>query len=390
MLADFFYHLRHHKLSVSVKEYLTLLEALSTPLMPPSLEDFYYLARVTLIKDETLFDRFDRAFASYYKKLEQMLPPSKEIPLDWLMQELKKNLTAEQKAGLEKHGLEKLLEMFKERLEEQHERHEGGSKWIGTGGTSPFGNSGFNPAGIRVGKDSAGNRTALKVWDERQFQDYDDTIELGTRNIKVALKRLRRFAREGSQLELDLDETIISTARNAGYLDIKMVPERHNNIKVLMLLDVGGSMDDHITRVEELFSAARSEFKNLEVFYFHNCPYEYLWKSNRRRQIERFETQDVLRKFNADWRLILVGDATMGPSEILQPGGSVEHHNKEPGAQWLQRIITSWPKAVWLNPEPQSAWQYRYSISLIQNIVQGKMFPVTVSGVEQAMRLLSK
>jgi uncharacterized protein with von Willebrand factor type A (vWA) domain len=306
------------------------------------------------------------------------------------MQELKKNLTAEQKAGLEKHGLEKLLEMFKERLEEQHERHEGGSKWIGTGGTSPFGNSGFNPAGIRVGKDSAGNRTALKVWDERQFRDYDDTIELGTRNIKVALRRLRRFAREGSQLELDLDDTITSTARNAGYLDIKMIPERHNNLKVLMLLDVGGSMDDHITRVEELFSAARSEFKNLEVFYFHNCPYEFLWKSNRRRHIERFETQDVLRKFNADWRLIFVGDATMGPSEILQPGGSVEHHNKEPGAQWLQRIITSWPKAVWLNPEPQSAWQYRYSISLIQNIVQGKMFPVTVSGVEQAMRLLSK
>ena len=390
MLINFFYSLKRANVPVSIKELLDLLSAMEKNIAFGSLDDFYLLARTCLVKDEKYYDRFDRAFASYYKKLELMLPPGKEIPLDWLMQELKKNLTIEQKAGLEKHGLEKLLEMFKERLEEQHERHEGGSKWIGTGGTSPFGNSGFNPAGIRVGKDSVGNRTALKVWDERQFRDYDDTIELGTRNIKVALRRLRRFAREGSQLELDLDNTITSTARNAGYLDIKMIPERHNNLKVLMLLDVGGSMDDHITRVEELFSAARSEFKNLEVFYFHNCPYEFLWKSNRRRQIERFETQDVLRKFNADWRLIFVGDATMGPSEILQPGGSVEHHNKEPGAQWLQRIITSWPKAVWLNPEPQSAWQYRYSISLIQNIVQGKMFPVTVSGVEQAMRLLSK
>ena len=280
--------------------------------------------------------------------------------------------------------------MFKERLEEQQERHEGGSKWIGTGGTSPFGNGGFNPEGIRVGGASGGNRTAVKVWDERNFRDYDDSIELGTRNFKVALRRLRRFAREGSDFELDLDDTITSTARNAGYLDIKMVPERHNNVKVLMLLDVGGSMDDHIARVEELFSAASSEFKHLEVYYFHNCPYEHLWKSNRRRQMERFETRDVLRKFNGDWRLIFVGDATMSPYEILQPGGSVEHYNKEPGAEWLQRMITTWPKAVWLNPEPQASWQYRQSIALIRNIVQNKMFPVTVSGIEQAMRLLSK
>jgi uncharacterized protein len=389
MLVDFFYHLRSQKLLVSVKEYLTLLQALSSPIMPPTLEDFYYLSRTTLIKDETLFDRFDRAFASYYRSLEQKLPAGKKIPLDWLVAELEKRLTPEQKAELEKHGWDKLMEMFKERLEEQKGRHQGGNKWIGTGGTSPFGNSGSHPEGIRVGG-AGGSRSAVKVWDERNFKDYDDSIELGTRNFKVALRRLRRFAREGSDFELDLGDTIRSTARNAGYLDIKMVPERHNNVKVLMLLDVGGSMDDHISRVEELFSAASSEFRNLEVYYFHNCPYEHLWKSNRRRQMERFETWDVLRKFNADWRLIFVGDATMSPYEILQPGGSVEHYNKEPGAEWLQRMVNAWPKAVWLNPEPQASWQYRQSISIIRNIVQDKMFPVTVAGIEQAMRLLSK
>ena len=389
MLVDFFYHLRAQKLLVSVKEYLTLLEALSSPIMPPTLEDFYFLSRTTLIKDETLFDRFDRAFATYYRSLEQKLPPGKKIPLDWLISKLEKNLTPEQKAKLEKHGWDKLMEMFKERLEEQKARHEGGNKWIGTGGTSPFGNGGVNPEGIRVGG-SGGGRSAIKVWDERNFRDYDDSIELGTRNFKVALRRLRRFAREGSDFELDLGDTIASTARNAGYLDIKMVPERHNNVKVLMLLDVGGSMDDHIARVEELFSAASSECRNLEVYYFHNCPYEHLWKSNRRRQMERFETWDVLRKFNGDWRLIFVGDATMSPYEILQPGGSVEHYNKEPGAEWLQRMVNAWPKSVWLNPEPQASWQYRQSIALIRNIVQDKMFPVTVSGIEQAMRLLSK
>ena len=282
------------------------------------------------------------------------------------------------------------MEMFKERLEEQKEAHHGGSKWIGTGGTSPFGNGGYHPEGIRIGGSAGGNRTAVKVWDERQFRDYDDSLELGTRNFKVALRRLRRFAREGSELELDMDDTISSTARNAGYLDIKLVPERHNNVKVLMLLDSGGSMDDHVGRVEELFSAASSEFRNLEVYYFHNCPYENLWKSNRRRQMERFETWDVLRKFNGDWRLIFVGDATMSPYEILQPGGSVEHYNKEPGAEWLQRMVNAWPKSVWLNPEPQASWQYRQSISLIRTIVQDRMFPVTVSGIEQAMRLLSK
>lgn len=389
MLADFFFHLRSQKLAVSVKEYLALLEALQHPLMVPSLEQFYYLARLTLIKDETLFDRFDKAFGSYYRAMQAKLP-GKQIPLDWLVKEIERRLTPEQKAEIEKHGWDRLMELLQERLHEQKERHEGGNRWIGTGGTSPFGNSGYHPEGIRIGGKSAGNRTGVKVWDERQFRDYDDQLELGTRNFKVALRRLRRFARQGAELELDLDDTIRKTARNAGYLDIRMIPERHNNVKVLMLLDVGGSMDDHISRVEELFSAASSEFRNLEVYYFHNCPYEYLWKSNRRRQMERFETWDILRKFNADWRLIMVGDASMSPYEILQPGGSVEHYNKESGAEWLKRMIQAWPKAVWLNPEPQASWQYRQSTTLIRNIVQDKMYPVTVSGIEQAMRLLSK
>jgi len=389
MLIDFFYHLRANQLPVSVKEYLTLLEALRQPLMQPSLETFYHLAKTTLVKDESLFDRFDRAFGTYYRSLQAKLP-NKEIPLDWLVKEFERRLTPEQKAELEKHGWDKLMEMFQERLNEQTERHAGGNRWIGTGGTSPFGHGGYHPEGIRVGGESGGNRTAVKVWDERQFRDYDDQIELGIRNFKVALRRLRRFAREGAELELDLDDTIRSTARNAGHLDVKMIPERHNSVKVLMLLDVGGSMDDHITRVEELFSAASSEFRNLEVYYFHNCPYEHLWKSNRRRQMERFDTWDVLRKFNADWRLIFVGDASMSPYEVLQPGGSVEHYNKEPGAQWLQRMVTTWPKAVWLNPEPQASWTYRQSIALIRNIMQDRMYPVTVAGLEQAMRLLSK
>jgi len=390
MLIDFFYHLRDHRLPVSVNEYLTLVDALRRDLMPPTLDDFYYLARATLVKDETLYDRFDQAFGSYFKGLEAKLPPGKEIPLDWLIKEFERSLTPEQKAELQKHGWEKLMELFKQRLEEQKERHAGGSKWIGTGGSSPFGHGGYHPEGIRVGGESAGNRTAVKVWDMRQFRDYDDQIELGTRNFKVALRRLRRFAREGADLELDLDDTIASTARNAGHLDLRLVPERHNTVKVLMLLDVGGSMDDHIARVEELFSAARSEFRNLEVYYFHNCPYESLWQSNSRRHGERFDTWDILRRFNGDWRLIIVGDATMSPYEIVQPGGSVEHYNKEAGAVWLQRLLEAWPKSVWLNPEPAGSWQYRQSISLVRNIMQDRMYPVTVAGLEQAMRVLSK
>ncbi|NYT66232.1 VWA domain-containing protein [Alcaligenaceae bacterium] len=390
MLTDFFYHLRAHKLPVSVQEYLTLLETLQSNIMPPTLDDFYHLARLTLVKDETLFDRYDQAFGSYYKKLEAALPADKEIPLDWLIKEFQKNLSPEEKAAIEKHGWDKLMELFKERLEEQKGRHAGGNKWIGTGGSSAFGHGGYHPEGIRVGGPSAGNRTAVKVWEKREYRDYDDQQELGTRNFKMALRRLRRFAREGAELELDLEDTIHSTARNAGFLDLQMVPERHNTVKVVMLLDVGGSMDDHIARVEELFSAARSEFRHLDVYYFHNCPYESLWQHNGRRHNERLDTWDILRKYNDDWRLIIVGDATMSPYEILHPGGSVEHHNKETGATWLQRLLDTWPKSVWLNPEPEGYWQYRQSIAIIKNIVHDRMYPVTVSGLEQAMRMLSK
>lgn len=389
MLIDFFYHLRSQKIAVSVKEYLTLLEALTQPLMTPSLEDFYHLSRLVWVKDEALFDRYDRAFALYFGKLDAELA-KQPIPADWLIKTLEKLLSEDQKEALEKHGWDKLMAMFKERLDEQKERHAGGSKWIGTGGSSPFGHGGYHPEGIRVGGESAGNRTAVKVWDERHYRDYDDQVELGSRNFKMALRRLRRFARQGADLELDLPDTIRSTAANAGYLDLKLIPERHNTVKVLMLLDVGGSMDDHIARIESLFTAARSEFRHLEVFYFHNCPYETLWRSNRRRHAERFDTWDILRKFNADWRVIIVGDATMSPYEILQPGGSLEHNNRETGGQWLQRIVQTWPKSVWLNPEPQASWVYRQSTAMISKILQDRMFPVTMLGLEQAMQTLSK
>ena len=390
MLTDFFYHLRAHKLPVSVQEYLTLLSALQSGLMPPSINDFYHLSRMTLVKDETLFDRFDLAFGSFYRQIQAALPAEGEVPLDWLLKEFQKQLTPEEKAAIEKHGWDKLMELFKQRLEEQKERHAGGNKWIGTGGSSAFGHGGYHPEGIRLGGPSAGNRTAVKVWEKREFRDYDDQQELGTRNFKMALRRLRHFAREGADVELDLEDTIRSTARNAGFLDLQMVPERHNTVKVLMLLDVGGSMDDHVSRVQDLFSAARSEFSHLEAYYFHNCPYEFLWRNNARRGAERFDTWDILRKYNDDWRLILVGDATMSPYEILQPGGSVEHHNKETGAEWLQRLLDNWPRAVWLNPEPEGYWPYRQSIGIIKNIMHDHMYGVTVSGLDQAMRFLSK
>ena len=390
MLIDFFYHLRTHRLPVSVKEYLTLLDALRHGLGAPSVDAFYFLARTTLVKDETLFDRFDQAFASFYKKVQSKVPMGENIPLEWLLNAVQRTLSEEEKAALQKHGWDELMNLLKERLQEQEGRHEGGNKWIGTGGTSPFGNGGYHPQGVRIGGKSGGNRTALKVWDMREFRDYDDQIELGTRNFKVALRRLRKFARDSADLELDLPGTITGTARNAGHLDLKMIPERRNAVKVLMLLDVGGSMDDHIARVEELFSAARSEFRNLEAYYFHNCPYDSLWRSNKRRQSERTDTWDILRKYNADWRLIIVGDATMSPYEILQPGGSVEHYNKETGAAWMARILETWPKSVWLNPEPSAAWTYRQSIALLREIMGNRMHPVTVGGLEQAMRQLTK
>ena len=355
------------------------------------IDEFYFLARMTLIKDEKYFDKFDQAFGAYFNGIATLDEDAFDIPLEWLKKRLERDFTPEEKRQIEAlGGIDKLMERLKQLLDEQNERHEGGSKWIGSGGTSPFGNGGFNPEGIRIGGDSAGNRTAVKVWDERAYKDYDDQVEIGTRNIKVALRRLRRFAREGAADELDLPDTIRSTAANAGWLNLKMVPERHNNVKVLMLLDVGGSMDDHIRRVEELFSAAKSEFKHLEFFYFHNCVYDYLWKNNRRRHGERTATFDVLHKFSPDTKLIFVGDATMSPYEVVQAGGSVEYNNAEAGAVWLRRLADQFPHFAWLNPEPERLWEYRQSVSIIRQILGGRMFGLTLGGLESAMRALSK
>jgi uncharacterized protein with von Willebrand factor type A (vWA) domain len=393
MLIDFFYTLRAAKLPVSVKEFLTLLEALQARVVGPesdacSLDDFYFLSRLVLVKDEKHYDKFDRAFGAYFKGVEMLTDFTKDIPADWLEKILQRELTPEQKAAIEKMGWDELMETLKKRLEEQKERHQGGNKWIGTGGTSPFGNSGYNPQGIRIGG-KGGNKSAVKVWDQRAYQDYDDTQELGTRNIKVALRRLRRFAREGSQEELDLDGTIHKTAANAGFLDILMRPERHNNVKVLLLMDVGGTMDEHIARVEEMFSAAKAEFKHLEFYYFHNCVYDFMWRNNKRRYAEKFETWDIIRKYNKDYKLIFIGDATMSPYEIVQPGGSVEYNNEEAGAEWLQRLLHAFPKFAWINPEPQGVWEYRQSISIIQQIMSNRMYPLTIKGLEDAMRMLT-
>ena len=394
MLIDFFYTLRSAKLPVSVKEYLTLLEALQANVVGPnsdasSMDDFYHLSRMILVKDEKHFDKFDKAFGAYFKGVEMLTDFTADVPLEWLKKALENELTPEQKAAIEKMGWDELMETLKKRLEEQKERHQGGNKWIGTGGTSPFGNGGYNPQGIRIGGKGA-NKSAIKVWEQRAYQDYDDAVELGTRNIKVALRRLRRFAREGAEDEFDLDNTIRSTAANAGYLDIKMRPERHNHVKLLLLMDVGGTMDEHVARVEELFSAVKGEFKHLEFFYFHNCVYDFLWKNNRRRFAEKFDTWDVIRKYNKDHKLIFVGDATMSPYEILQPGGSVEYNNEESGAEWIQRLTNAFPKFAWINPEPQGVWQYRQSISLMQQLVSQRMYPLTLKGLEEAMRMLTK
>ena len=389
MLIDFFFTLKDAKIPVSIKEFLILLEAMQKNVTSQSLDDFYYLSRITLVKDEAHYDKFDKAFGLYFKGIDAVFEKNADIPLDWLVKRMERELTQEQKEQLQKFGYDKLMDRLKELLDEQKERHEGGSKWIGTGGTSPFGNGGQNPEGIRIGGEG-GNRSAVKVWEARSYRDYDAERELGTRNIKVALRRLRKFAREGAEEELALDATIRATANNAGYLDIKMQPERKNNIKVLMLLDVGGTMDDHIARTEELFSASKTEFKNMEFFYFHNCVYDYVWKNNRRRHAERFPTWDILRKYTLDTKLIFVGDATMSPYEILQPGGSVEYNNEEAGAEWLQRFTHAFPKFIWLNPEPEGLWQYRQSISVVRQIMNNRMFPITIEGLERGMRLLSK
>ncbi len=390
MLIDFFLHLKAKKLPVSTREFLTLLEAIRERVAGHSIDDFYFLSRTCLVKDEVNYDKFDQAFGEYFKGITHIPGLEAEIPEEWLKLMMKKHLTPEEKAKLEKLGWDKLMEEFKKRLAEQKERHSGGSKWIGTGGSSPFGHGGFHPEGIRVGGPSAGNRTAVKVWENREYRNLDDTVELGTRNIKVALRRLRRFAREGAEEELDMDGTIAGTARNAGWLDIRMRPERHNKVKVLLFLDIGGSMDDHIKVCEELFSAAKSEFKHLEYFYFHNCIYDHVWKDNRRRHAERFPLWDVMHKYGEDYKVVIVGDATMSPYEIMQPGGSVEYANEEAGAVWLQRMLDTWPRAVWLNPEPERLWDYRHSIDIIRTIFGTRMYPLTLAGLERAMRELNK
>ena len=390
MLIDFFHHLKAGKLPVSTKEFLTLLEALQKHVAGHSIDEFYYLSRACLVKDESNYDKFDKAFGEYFKGVERIPGLEAEIPEDWLRLMAKKHLTPEEKAKLQALGWDKLMEEFKKRLQEQKQRHAGGSKWIGTGGSSPFGAHGYHPEGIRIGAESAGNRTAVKVWENREYRNLDDKLELGTRNIKVALRRLRRFAREGAEEELDLDGTVASTARNAGWLDILMRPERHNKVKVLLFLDIGGSMDDHIRVCEEMFSAAKTEFKHLEYFYFHNCVYDHVWRDNRRRHSERFSLWDVMHKYGPDYKLILVGDATMSPYEILQPGGSVEYMNEESGATWMRRLLDTYPHAVWLNPEPEHLWPYRHSITVLHSLMGGRMFPLTLEGLERAMRLLSK
>jgi uncharacterized protein with von Willebrand factor type A (vWA) domain len=392
MLTEFFLKLRDGGVPASIKEYLTLIEGLQKHVASGSMEEFYFLARTSLVKDESNYDRFDRVFGEYFRGIEA-LPDDlfAEIPMDWLRRQAELLLSEEEKKQIESlGGWEKLMETLKKRLEEQRGRHQGGSKWIGTAGTSPFGAYGYNPEGVRIGQEGSRNRSAVKVWDKREFRNLDGTVELGTRNIKVALKRLRRFAREGAAEELDLDDTIRSTARNAGYLDLKMVPERHNAVKVLLFLDVGGSMDDYVRSCEELFSAARSEFKHLEYFYFHNCVYESVWKDNRRRNTERIPLMQILHKYGHDYKLVFVGDAAMSPYEIAYPGGSVEHHNEEAGAVWLKRMLDVYDKAVWINPTPKERWPYYESIGMIGDLLEERMYPLTLDGLQGAMRRLTK
>jgi uncharacterized protein len=391
VLSGFFVKLKDHKIPVSIKEWLTLLEAMQKKVISPSIDEFYYLSRTALVKDENNFDKFDRAFGEYFQGVESVVGMELDVPLEWLLKQAELNLSQEEKAMIEAMGgWEKLMETLKKRLEEQKGRHQGGNKWIGTAGTSPFGAYGYNPEGIRIGQDKSRNRSAVKVWDQREYRNLDDSVELGTRNIKVALRRLRKFAREGAPEELDLDTTIDKTARNAGYLDLMMRPERHNAVKVLMFLDIGGTMDDHIRLCEEMFSAAKTEFKHLEYFYFHNCLYDYVWKDNRRRHSERTRTFDIMHKYGHDYKLVFVGDATMSPYEILQPGGSIEYSNEEAGAVWLKRMLDVYPKAVWLNPEAEEIWGYRQSIGILKEIMGGRMYPTTIEGLERAMRALVK
>ncbi len=391
MFLQFFTSLRDAQVPVTLREYLTLMEALDADLANQSIEDFYYLSRATLVKDERNLDKFDRVFGVTFKGLESLLDAVEkvDVPEEWLKKLAEKYLTEEEKKQLSALGWDKLMETLRERLAEQKKRHQGGSKWIGTAGTSPFGAYGYNPEGIRIGQDGNRNFRAVKVWDRREFKDLDGNVELGARNIKVALRRLRKFARTGSPDELDLDTTIRETA-NHGYLEMRMRPERRNAVKVLLFFDIGGSMDAHIEQVEELFSAARTEFKHMEYFYFHNCLYEGVWKNNRRRHTERIPTWDILHKYPHDYKVIFVGDAAMSPYEIMVPGGSVEHMNPEPGAVWLERVTQTYPHAVWLNPEQRKYWDYTDSNAMIRKLFAGRMFPLTLEGLDAAMRELTR
>jgi uncharacterized protein with von Willebrand factor type A (vWA) domain len=390
MLIPFFYMLREGGLRTSITELLTLLEAMRRGVAGTSVDDFYFLARSTLVKDESKLDLFDRIFAAYFNGVEDAFGDLfEDIPEEWLRRQAELVLSEEERARIEAMGgFEELMKALRERLEEQEGRHEGGNKWIGTAGTSPFGAYGYNPEGVRIGQHGSRNRSAVKVWDRREFRNLDDSVELGTRNIKIALRRLRKFAREGAADQLDLEDTIDKTARNAGLLDIRMVPERHNAVKVLLCLDIGGSMDDHVRVCEELFSAARSEFKHLEYFYFHNFIYESLWKDNTRRQSERIPTLDITHKYGADYKLVFVGDATMSPYEIVYAGGSVEHWNEEPGAVWIKRLLNTYDKAIWLNPEPRERWEYTPSIKLTRELMDERMFPLTIAGLDEGIKAL--
>ncbi len=406
MLIRFFLMLRAAGVPVSITEFLALLEALQARLIGPEKgtlpfsqeekgsvpfsEQFYHLARAVLVKDERHFDRYDQVFAAHFRGIEMAFEALvAEIPADWLRKSLELSLSDEDKARIAAlGGWDALMETLRRRLAEQQGRHEGGSKWIGTGGTSPFGAHGYNPEGVRIGQEGSRNRRAVKVWDHREFANLDDTVGLGTRNVKLALRRLRRFARQGAAEQLDLDGTIDSTARRAGLLDIRMIPERHNAVKVLLFLDVGGSMDDHVRICEELFSAASSEFKHLEYFYFHNFVYESVWKDNRRRHTERTRTVEVMRTYGHDYKLVMVGDATMSPYEIVQPGGSIEHWNEEAGAAWMRRLLSNYPHHVWLNPEPRDRWEWTPSVKITRELFEDRMFPLTLSGLDRAMKAL--
>lgn len=390
MLIEFFFMLREGGMKPSITELLTLLEAMKKGVAGQSVDDFYYLSRSCLVKDESQYDRYDRIFAAHFHGIEDAFKSLvEELPDDWLQKQAELFLSDEERAQIEAMGgFEELMKALQERLDEQDERHEGGSKWIGTAGTSPFGAYGYNPEGVRIGQQGSRHRRATKVWDRREYRNLDDSVELGTRNIKVALRKLRKFAREGAADQLDLEDTIDKTARNAGLLDIRMVPERHNAIKVLLCLDIGGSMDDHVRICEELFSATRTEFKHLEYFYFHNFIYESLWKDNSRRHAERIPTNEITHKYGPDYKLIFVGDATMSPYEIVYAGGSVEHWNEEPGAVWIKRLLNAYPKAIWLNPEPIKRWDYTPSVKLTRELMGERMFPLTLSGLDDGIKSL--